>query len=155
MEKSHDELLSVKECMSNPVFTVEGTAPLRTAWGLMSRHKVRHLPVVNGKSVIGILSEKDIYRALPSRREIADVEVLKKALDSVLVNDIMTKNVVTVDVTDNMQQIAKKMLEKRIGCLPVMNGGGLVGIISTHDLIKHLASNGHFAISKAELATIS
>ena len=151
MEKSHEGVDSVRECMTNPVFTIEAKAPLREAWAIMTRRKIRHLPVVNGKTIQGILSDRDLYRALPSYKEISNVEVLKKALDTTTVSDVMTKNVSTVDQDDSLHIVARKMLDKKVSCLPVMNGGGLVGIISAHDLIRHMASNGHFGKVREEL----
>jgi acetoin utilization protein AcuB len=116
----------VRERMTRPAVTVRQEADLQQALAVMQQKRLRRLPVVdrNGK-LVGIVVERDLLMAA-SRFVGSHVEIC----------EFMTKNVVTATPDMTMTQVAKTMLELRIGGLPVIENGEIVGIITESDIFK-------------------
>ena len=94
---------------------------------LLARHNVGALPVVEGRELVGIVSERDVVRQLHERgRDLLDATV----------GDLMTTDVVTCSPRDRAADLARVMTERRIRHLPVCDDGGLCGIVSIGDLVK-------------------
>lgn len=109
------------------VFTVRPEQSVRDATALLAQHNIGALIVVNELEwPVGIVSERDIVRAL-SR----DERILDHAVD-----EIMTRHVVTGLPVDDLMSVAKTMSEKRIRHLPILDGGKLVGMVSIGDVVK-------------------
>jgi acetoin utilization protein AcuB len=98
---------------------------LSTARTIMHAEGFKHLPVVETKRVLGVITDRDV------RQRAAH-------LDDTLVETVMTADPVTVSPDTTIEEAASLMLVKRIGCLPVVQDGGLVGIITTSDLLRAL-----------------
>ena len=117
--------------MTEPVQTVAPTMPASDAWELMHRLQVHHLVVKEGATVVGVLSDRDLgsYRgsAVRTRRTVAE---------------LMTNRIVTVNHDDTVRQAANRMRGRTIGCLPVMNKGRVVGIVTISDLLRLIGSGG-------------
>jgi CBS domain-containing protein len=116
----------VRNRMSRPAVTIRQDADFQKALALMQDGKLRRLPVVNDDDqLVGIVVERDLLvaamRYLQSRVEIAD---------------IMTRNVVTVSPDTDLNEVARTMLERKIGGLPVLEHGRVVGIITESDIFK-------------------
>ena len=125
----------VKEIMSkNPVIIGPATK-LRAVNKLMKVNKIRHLPVIKNGKLIGIVTEKDIrYAMIPEK--IPGKKVPKGwNLDHLKVNDIMTKNALTISQESQVEDAARLIYGHKIGALPVMKNDKLVGIISVMDLL--------------------
>lgn len=118
----------------DPLTATPGMA-LKTASGLLQKHRIRHLPVVDRGKLVGIVTDRDIRRALPSDATSLEVHELLYLLDKVEVHEIMTKEVTTVTPDTPVEEAARLMAEKRIGGLPVLDGERLVGIITETDVL--------------------
>ena len=92
---------------------------------IMQTERFRHLPVVERKRVLGVITDRDV------RQHAAH-------LDETLVESVMTADPVTVSPDTTVEEAASLMLVRSIGCLPVAQNGGLVGIITTTDLLRAL-----------------
>ena len=130
--------MRVRGLMKTPVTTVDPDESLYVADGIMSLGGIRHLPVVRGQALVGILTHRDILRAPAtvsgtSLGFTADVTAVLRALR---VGDVMTKEVVTIASDAMVQEAAELLLKHRVGCLPVLEQGGLVGIVTTSDLLR-------------------
>jgi len=121
----------VRKHMSAPPITVSHDADYKTAIGLMQKHRIRRLPVIDARGgLAGIVAERDLLLA-------AD-HYLNSPVD---VAQIMTRQVVTVGDETPVVDAATVMIERKIGGLPVIDGSGrLLGIITETDLFKVLAS---------------
>lgn len=130
--------VTVATIMSSPVHTIaEGASALRASDD-MDRHRVQHLVVINdGGRVVGVLSDRDLRGAQPSRLLIKDEAMRKKALGVIHVADLMAAHPHTVRAEDPATTALRFMLERRIGCVPVVNRHGeLQGIVTGGDVIK-------------------
>ena len=119
----------------NPVFVDEGDS-MKKAMDLLKEHEIRHLPVLkDGDRLVGILSERDIKQASPSPATALEIREIYYLLDKVKVKQIMTRRVFTVSSNASIEEAALIMREKKIGCLPVVDGGRLVGILTETDIL--------------------
>ncbi len=126
----------VKERMSTPVITFEPDLPIMQALDLMKKNRIRRAPVVKNGKVIGIVSERDLLNAAPSDATSLSVWELNYLLAKITVNEIMSKHVVSIDGDTPIEEAAYLMDENKIGGLPVMADGDLVGLITETDLFR-------------------
>ena len=114
----------IREWMTKDVITVTPDTSMLKASKLMKDHNIRRLPVLDGKHVVGIVSDRDIRAASPSKATTLDMHELYYLLSEVKVKDIMTSDPVTVYDTDAVDAAALLMENKGIGGLPVVDGSG-------------------------------
>lgn len=127
--------MQVKERMRTSLLTVGPTDSVRTAWGLLREHRIRHLPVVEQGRLVGIITDRDIRLVFPSGTAGQGGQDPHDALGKISVGDIMTKRVVTVTPETSVADATRLLLKHRIGGLPVVRGDHLVGIITKTDIL--------------------
>lgn len=118
--------MRLQEFMSRDVEIIMMEESLEAAWQKMRTHRIRHLVAMNGNTVAGVLSERDIINLSPEEREGRRVQ------------DVMESPAVTVGPNMTVREAANLMRGRTIGCLPVMEGRKLIGIITTTDLLQLL-----------------
>jgi acetoin utilization protein AcuB len=132
----------VQGWMSVDVITVEQDTSMMKASIIMKENRIRCLPVVDkGGKVVGIVTDRDLRDASPSKATTLDVYELNYLLSSMKIKDIMTKEIVYVRPDETVEFAALLMLENKISSLPVVNNKNkLVGIITQTDIFKLLIS---------------
>jgi acetoin utilization protein AcuB len=128
----------VRDCMTPDPRTVEPDATLDEALGLMRTLRVRHLPVVDGRRLVGIVTWTDLVGAFPvpgKGRRAANGNAL---LHNAQVKDVMTKDPLTVSPDAPVETAARTLRERKIGSLPVVERQMLVGIVTESDLFDAL-----------------
>lgn len=130
----------VKEWMTKDPMSVQAKDSLLHARVLMKKHRIRHLPVVAGETVVGVLSDRDLRDYTPSNCTSLDVFEMHYLIAKLTVDDAMSPRPVTISPEDPVTRAAELMLKKRIGCLPVESGGRLVGILTESDLLRALVA---------------
>ena len=127
--------------MTRAVVTIRRDTTATTAWALMKVRRFRHLPVVDDRGqIVGIVSDRDLTR-VPF-----DLTRAGQAVPtSMPVERVMTAVVVTVRPDDDIAEAARLMWEHKIGAIPVVDNGRLVGIVSGIDLLRMLSQNPHSA----------
>ncbi|WP_035068490.1 CBS domain-containing protein [Nitratidesulfovibrio termitidis] len=130
----------IREWMTQDVITVTPDTSMMKASKILKENRIRRLPVVDAEGrLIGIVSDRDIKEASPSKATTLDMHELYYLLSEIKVKDIMTRDPFTVRADDTVETVALNMIEKRIGGLPVVDDAGkLVGIISDSDVFKVL-----------------
>lgn len=128
----------VKERMSHPVIAVKPDVPVMEAMNLMKEEHIRRMPVIKDNKLVGIVSEKDLLNASPSDATSLSVWEINYLLSQIKVGDVMTKNVFTVSEDTPIEEAARFMVDNKIGGLPVMRDGRVVGLITETDLFKVL-----------------
>jgi len=125
--------------MHRDVITIEREATLRRARRVMENHHIRHLPVVEGRRLAGIVTDRDIRQASPSTVSSLTPREREEFLDYVQVCQVMTRRIIAVTPDTSLGEAAALLRRYRIGCLPVVKERLLVGILTTTDLIDMLA----------------
>ena len=110
------------DVMSRHVATVGPDDPLRTAAEVLLWTEHRHLPVVSKRDIVGVISERDFLRHAND-------------LDQP-VRDVMTRPAITVSAEESIDTAARRIALHRIGCLPVLNQGELIGLVTASDLLR-------------------
>ncbi len=120
----------------NPVF-VSPEMSVNDARALMTREKITKLPVLDKNNrLVGIITKKDLVKAGPSAATTLDMYEISYLLSKLKVEKVMEKNVLTVQQTEVVEEAARIMADSAVGCLPVMKGDLLVGIITETDLFR-------------------
>ncbi len=123
--------------MTPDPITVTTDTAIDEALKLMRDKKVRRLPVLDKRGeLVGIVAEKDILYASPSPATSLSIHEIHYLVSRIKVNEIMTKNVITVTDDTPLEEAARVMADNQIGALPVMHDSKLVGIITETDLFK-------------------
>ncbi len=129
----------VGDRMSHPVVTIPPDMPVVDALNLMRVEHIRRTPVVDEKGkLVGIVSDKDLLNASPSAATTLSVWEINYLLSKITVKDVMTKDVVTITEDTPIEEAARIMADNKIGGLPVVRDGKVVGIITETDLFKIL-----------------
>ena len=127
----------VKDQMTPHPVTITPESSITVAQRVMKENHVRHLPVISpGGALIGLLTRTTLEQVLPSKLTTLSVYELHYQLEKVTVREAMVRQVVTVTEDVPIEQAARTMWEKKIGCLPVMRGNKLVGIVTDNDLMR-------------------
>ena len=114
---------------------------MEIADGMMTMGRVRHLPVLDGSEVVGVLSQRDLFRSVMGAALAYGMGRPQEILRTLEVGDVMTVPAVTIGPEAPVQEAARAMEEKRIGCLPVIEGGRLVGILTDTDILRYATSH--------------
>lgn len=122
--------------MSRPVISVHPDMPIHDARNLFKQEQIRRAPVVKNGKLIGIISDQDLIDATPSRATSLSIWEMNYLISKITVKDVMTKNVITIDEDTPIEQAARIMADNKIGGLPVMREGKVVGMITETDLFK-------------------
>jgi CBS domain-containing protein len=129
--------MRVRDIMSHPVFTVRSTDPIEGAAALLADRRITAAPVVDGDGrLIGIVSEGDLLRDRIPDDPTAHLRPLESHHRPKVVAEVMTRNVVTAWLDEDVSDVARTMLHRDVRSVPVLDGGRLVGIISRRDLLR-------------------
>lgn len=135
-----DTIMDVKAWMTKDPVTAAPGMSIKAAWRLLQERRIRHLPVVDAGKLVGIVTDRDLRRVLPSPATSLEVHELNYLLDKMTLGEVMTKDIITTTPFSRIPDAARTMLRNRIGALPVVEGGKLVGILSQTDVLEALTS---------------
>lgn len=127
-------MLRVRDSMTREVITLGPEASAAEAWSLCREHRIRHIPVVQDGRLAGMVSDRDLRDVSPSSRDNRDAATLQW----VRVGDMMTRSPVTISPFDTIDHAAREIYTRKIGCLPVVDGDELVGIVTSSDMMRAL-----------------
>lgn len=129
----------VADIMTRNIITLREEENLLSIQDGMERFSLRHLPVVDGEKLVGLITHRDILRFTHSclRNRSIDRAIDTKKQEEIFVASVMTRKVKTVSPDTPLKRAAKILVDNRIGCLPVVEADNkLVGIITEHDFAK-------------------
>ena len=127
--------MRVVDVMTTDPLTVTPTETIGQADELMNTKRIRQLPVVEGKELVGIVTDRDI-RSFLSGSLLEDPEAREKALNT-MVSEIMTTEPLTVSPEDDLEEVVELLIEEKFGGIPVVDkSAGLVGIVTYVDVLE-------------------
>ncbi len=133
----------VRDLMTRDVSTLELDEDLALADRIMSLSRIRHMPVVDGDGhLAGIVSQRDLYRSALVRVLAQGPIAEARALGTLRVREVMSTDVETARPDDTLGSAARRMAVRKIGCLPVVEGRRLVGILTESDFVLAFAADG-------------
>jgi CBS domain-containing protein len=128
----------LSEIMNRDMVTVDKHASLRMARRILDQYRIRHLLVVEGKRLVGIVTDRDLRQAAPSSKSPLTISERQEFMDELKVLEVMSRKLITASSTTTIREAAKVMVSDKIGCLPVVDGNQLVGIVTQADLLEML-----------------
>jgi acetoin utilization protein AcuB len=146
--------MRVGDVMSRKLVTIETSDTCLEAVGRMHRAKIRHLPVVDrDRRLLGIVTDRDLRHHLfsPAVFPVLGMTSIDTLLKAALVADLMVTDVVTVGPDESLGEAARIMLEKKVGSLPVLEGGRVVGILTETDMLQLIVRSQVCAPECAEI----
>jgi acetoin utilization protein AcuB len=129
--------MTIRELMTGGLIKVRPETPVQQARDLMAKEKIRHLPVTGpGGALAGIVTDRDIRLNLPSRATSLSAQEINHLLSRLTVGEIMTRSLITIGPDSPAREGARLMLDHKIGALPVLDDGRLVGIVTETDIVR-------------------
>lgn len=138
------EGLRVRDIMTQEVTTLKRNETLTLADDIMQLGRIRHLPVLgdDGQQLVGIVSQRDLFRGALARALGYGQHAQRKVLDTLFVKEVMSSDVITTTPDTPLVEAARVLVERKIGCLPVVEDGRLVGIVTEGDFVAMVARKG-------------
>ncbi|MFQ3239395.1 MAG: CBS domain-containing membrane protein [Olleya marilimosa] len=129
----------VSDIMTKNVITLNTTDDLEKAENLFKLHNIRHIPVVSGEAIIGMLSYTDLLRiSFADATDEQDSDVDTVVYNMFTIEQVMAKNLISVSSSTTIKEVAELLSKKEFHALPVVDNNVLVGIVTTTDLINYL-----------------
>lgn len=129
--------MKVRDLMTENVKTVGPNDTMATVYDLMDAEHFRHLPVVDEDGrLVGILSSRDLFKATVSASSDLPMSAQRQMLESISVEEVMNTAPETIEPSVDLRDAAETLLEYKLGCLPVVEGDNLVGIITEADFVR-------------------
>jgi acetoin utilization protein AcuB len=131
--------MKVRDLMSVDPIAVSPDTAVFDARQTMVKERIRHLLVTEGQRLLGIVTDRDIRLNLPSQATSLSVWEVNYLLARLTVEEVMTTGVIIIGPDQNARNAARLMLEHKIGALPVLDAGRLIGIITETDVLRAFA----------------
>ena len=124
----------VRNSMTKSPYTITADASIADAVAVLREKGLRRLPVVDGEKLVGLLTENDIQKVSPTKATSLSIFEINYLLSKLTVKDAMSKKPITIETGNLLEEAAIIMRENKIGTLPVVENGKLVGIITESDI---------------------
>ena len=127
--------MKVKDIMVKEVATLDINDELSLANDIMRLGRIRHLPVVDGPRLVGIISERDLFRSSLAHALGYGNKDTREIMKTLHIKDVMEQQVITVSPDMDLSDAVALMVERKIGCLPVVQDNKLLGLITETDIL--------------------
>jgi len=131
--------ISVRSIMQEKIVTISASESLSTVEDIMRLGRVRHMPVVSSGRLVGVVSERDLLRSSLSSLSSHRTAERKAFLYAVEIGRVMSQPPIVISPDASIRRAAQVMAENKIGCLPVVQGEDLIGIVTETDVLRWLA----------------
>jgi acetoin utilization protein AcuB len=133
--------MPVQDWMSKDLVTIDAETSIMKASRVMKQNDIQHLPVLSKGRLVGIVSDRDLKEATPSKATTLDIHEMYHLLDTILVKSLMAKQLQTIAPGDTVEKAAAVMLKHHISALPVVDPqGALAGILTKGDVFRAFVS---------------
>ena len=132
--------MKVKDIMAQDVTTLGRNDSLDLADDVMTLGRMRHIPVIDAGQVVGVVSQRDLFRSALAVALGYGETAQKKLLKTLRVKEVKSEPPIIISPEATIKEAVRLMLKKKIGCLPVVQGHTLVGIITETDLLRYVGN---------------
>ncbi|MGH7846608.1 MAG: CBS domain-containing protein [Candidatus Binatia bacterium] len=135
-----DKEITVKEIMMSAPVTLGPADTLDVANDIIYLGRVRHIPIVDNGKLVGVISHRDLFGTAATTLLGLKGRPKKALLKSFQIKDLMRKLVLTISPDAPVKDAARLMADKKVGCLPVVDNGSLVGLVTATDILRYVAA---------------
>jgi acetoin utilization protein AcuB len=128
----------VRDIMTTDLTTLREDQTMLDATLVFARSGIHHIPIMNGKQLVGLVTDTDLKHYSPSILSGRPITEYNRLMESTPLSKIMTRTLLTIEPEQTVREAAQILDDRRIGCLPVVEGSELKGIVTTTDLVKLL-----------------
>lgn len=128
--------MKVKEIMVRDVATLDAGDELSLANDIMKLGRIRHLPVLDGPKLAGIVSERDLFRSSLAQALGHEPDKARNVMKSIRIEQIMVTDVISISPEADIKEAVRLMLKHKIGCLPVVQEDRLIGLLTETDIMR-------------------
>ncbi len=130
--------MQVRDLMTDTVFTLRPQDDLAALYDLMDAKHIRHVPIVDReRELVGLVTHRDLSRSALGPQDDVPLSLQREMLRRRKVREIMATEVDTIEPDEDLRVAAEMLIENKIGCLPVVEGTHLVGILTESDFVRH------------------
>ena len=134
--------VTVKDIMSTNPATLGRNDTLDVADDIMTLGRIRHMPIVDEGHIVGIVSQRDLFRSAVARVLGYGGKAQRTIAKTIKVKEVMKEPVITISPDASIKEAARQMMEKKVGCLPVVvEGETLVGLITETDILRYVVEH--------------
>jgi CBS domain-containing protein len=133
--------VSVRDFMAKHPQVLGLNDTLDLAEDIMTMGRIRHLPILNEGELVGIISQRDMFRSAAVTALGFAADTQKALVKTIRIKEIMTEKVVAISPDATVKEAAGIMIDKKIGCLPVVEGMKLIGIITETDILRYVVEH--------------
>lgn len=133
--------MKVRDIMTTEVVTLEVDEELSLASDIMTLARIRHLPIVEGDRLAGIISQRDLFKASLDSVMGYNYGEARNHLKTVTIKEVMIEEVITIGPDTKIHEAGQILIEKKIGCLPVIEGDTLLGMVTETDILQFYISH--------------
>jgi CBS domain-containing protein len=132
---------TVRDIMTQNPATLERNETLDLAESVMNLGRIRHMPVVDDGKLVGILSQRDLFRSALITALGFGRKVTSALIKTIKAKEIMTEKVITISPNASIKDAARQMIDKKIGCLPVVEEDRLIGLVTETDMLRYVVDS--------------
>lgn len=141
MARKSPATMTVRDLMARDPVTLDRNETLDLAESIMNLGRIRHMPVVDNGKVIGIISQRDLFRSALIRALGFGRRATSALIKTIKIKEVMTEHVITTAPEVTVKEAARIMIDKKIGCLPVVENEKLVGLLTETDILRQVAES--------------
>ncbi len=132
--------MKVRDIMTTEVVTLKVDEKLSLASDIMTLARIRHLPIIEGDRLVGIISQRDLFKASLDSVMGYDYGEARNHLKTVTIKEVMNEEIVTIGPDTEIHEAGQLLIEKKIGCLPIIQGDALLGMVTETDILQFYVS---------------
>jgi len=138
MAQASKTAVTVRDAMAQNPLTLDRNETLDLAESIMNLGRIRHMPVVDDGRVIGILSQRDLFRSALLTALGFGRKTTTALIKTIKIKEVMTEDVITIAPETTIKDAARIMIDKKIGCLPVVENEKLIGLLTETDILRYV-----------------
>ncbi|MEE8430295.1 MAG: CBS domain-containing protein [Candidatus Desulfatibia sp.] len=139
--------MKVRDIMTTEVVTLKVDEELSLASDIMTLARIRHLPIIEGDRLVGIISQRDLFKASLDSVMGYDYGEARDHLKTVTIKEVMNEEIITIGPDTEIHEAGQLLIENKIGCLPVIQGNALLGMVTETDILQFYVSRHQNQIS--------
>src|SRR6266480_2943727 len=141
MAQASKTAVTVRDVMAQNPLTLDRNETLDLAESIMNLGRIRHMPVVDDGRVIGILSQRDLFRSALLTALGFGRKTTTALIKTIKIKEVMTEDVITIAPETTIKDAARTMIDKKIGCLPVVENEKLIGLLTETDILRYVVES--------------